>query len=244
MTDVNRSPLAVQVGNVRDPATIPARTPWGVCLHTTGRGVVTLAARKGRRPIDVALDVYRASQRKRTAGGAHYVIDHDGGIHQLAPDDRNIAHCGSGGARDLYRTPRGADPTWHKRVSLPTVKHWLARWGDRYNDPFDLFPSTSPNADYIGIEMVAVGSGFGAPAGPGLLFTAAQHVAAARLCADIARRHGFPGDWHRSSRLVGHEDVQPAVRHDKLGGWDPGVRRDRPYFDMELVLAALDLERP
>lgn len=245
MTD-NRSPLAVQVANVRDPATIPSRAPWGVCLHTTGRGVVTLAARKGRKPIDVALDVYRASQRKRVAGGAHYVIDHDGAVHQLAPDDRNIAHCGAGLlARLLYRTPAKADPKWHKRVSLPTVVRWMAQWSPLgYNDPFDLFPSKSPNTDYVGIEMIAIGAGLGGqPDGPGLLFTTAQHLAAVKLCSDIAKRHGWAPGWHRTSKLVGHEDVQPVVRHDKAGGWDPGWLRDRPYFDFDMVRGALDLER-
>lgn len=70
---------------------------------------------------------------------------------------------------------------------------------------------------------------------PGLRFTTAQHNAVAALGKDLAARHGWPADWHKTGRLVGHEDVDPLNRSDKIGGWDPGWLRSRPYFDFAYV---------
>lgn len=242
MTDINRSPLAILAPNMRDPAGAPRRTPWGFLLHTTGRNVVEQAAKLKVLPRDNAFRYYRSSQRDHW-GSAHYLIDHDGTIYQMAPDDVEIAHCGKKGARTLYRTPWRANPEWHKKVPYAAVKHWLRQWGDKYNDPFDLFPHESPNTDYVGAEMLAVAAGFGVPAFPGALHTEAQHVAATRLARDLARRHGWPGDWHRTSRLVGHEDIQPQARSTSAGCWDPGWLRDAPYFDFARVRRDLDVER-
>lgn len=229
--------LARQVPGVRDPITAKTRKPWGLLLHTTGRGVPEKAARTKRTPLSVACEIYIASQNGSNGylwGGPGYVIDHDGGIYQLAPDDVLTNHAG-GPDRAAY-----LNGSWIKRCSPATVAQWHTHWAPRYAHPYALFPSKSPNQDYVGVEMIPLGSGLGGePMAPGLLFTRAQHYAAVELGADLAERHGWPEGWARTGRLVGHEDVQPILRHDKNGGWDPGWLRARPYFDFEHVRASI-----
>jgi hypothetical protein len=85
--------------------------------------------------------------------------------------------------------------------------------------------------------MIPCGSGFGQPMRPGLLFTAAQHDGAAELVREMGARHGWPSGWQKTSRLLGHEDVDLLERMDALGGWDPGFLRAAPYFDFDYVRA-------
>lgn len=234
---VQWSGIATQVPGMLDPDTCRRREPWGLCLHTTGRGIVDKAARTGRKPLDVALDEYRRMQDGSSLGyrwgGPHYVIDHDGGIYQIAPDFAFTAHCGGPHRADYL------DGSWVGKCSDAAVHHWRAQWGARYSSPQSLFPSRSANEDYIGVEMIPCGSGFGVPRREGELFTIAQYDAAVALAKDIARRQGWPADWAHGPRLVGHEDVQLIDRHDGAGGWDPGYLRARPYFDMGAVREAL-----
>lgn len=228
------SPIAKRVEGARDPAKAVDRgSPWGVLLHTTGRGIVAQAQREKREPIDVALEVYIDSQNGANGylwGGPHYVLDHDGKCYQIAPDNALTAHAG-GGNREAYLSGY-----WTAKCSGAALSAWRAKWPG-YMHPYALFPSKSPNRDFAGIEMIPVGSGFGLPMRPGLLFTKEQHDAAALLAADIAKRAGFPDGWQRTSRFLGHEDVDILNRMDSHGGWDPGFLRAQPYFDFAYVRA-------
>jgi hypothetical protein len=233
----NRSPIAKQVTGVRDPSQGVRRTPWGMLLHTTGGGVTDLARRTGAKPIDVAIKTYIASQNGSNGyywGGPAYVIDHDGTIYQVAPDDIVMAHAG-GANRAAY-----ASGSWASTVSPDTVRQWRAKW-PAFAHPYQLFPGSSPNTDYVGVEMIPTGDGFGTPMRPGLRFTTAQHDAAVRLADDLAQRHGFPSGWKSTSRLLGHEDVDPIERQDAGGGWDPGRLRAAPYFDFDYVRSSSGL---
>jgi N-acetyl-anhydromuramyl-L-alanine amidase AmpD len=69
----------------------------------------------------------------------------------------------------------------------------------------------------------------------GLRFTKAQHDTLIDLAKEISVRHGWPAGWHRTPRLLGHEDVDILNRMDKGGGWDPGSLRSAPYFDFSYV---------
>lgn len=231
MTD-NYSPLAARVPGVRDPKLARDRgSPWGVLLHTTGRGIVAQAQKEKREPIEVALDVYIDSQNGSNGylwGGPAYVIDHDGKRYQIAPDNALTAHAG-GGNREAYLTGH-----WTAKCSGAALAAWRAKW-PTYQHPYALFPSKSPNHDYVGIEIIPVGAGFGLPMRPGLLFTKEQHESAAELAADIAKRHAFPVGWQKTSRFLGHEDVDILNRMDSHGGWDPGFLRAQPYFDFAYV---------
>jgi hypothetical protein len=230
------SPLARQVPGVRDPRLGRLRKPWGLLVHTTGGGITDLAKKKHERPIDVALRVYINSQNGSNGyfwGGPGYVLDHDGELYCMAPDDVLTAHAG-GGNRPAY-----IGGTWASLCSTAVVAAWREQW-PRHTHPYQLFPGKSPNGDYVGLEMIPIGDGFGgSPMAPGLRFTAAQHDAVVALGRDLATRHGWPEGWQHGSRLVGHEDVDPINRHDKGGGWDPGWLRERHYFDFEYVRSGL-----
>ncbi len=232
---LNLSPIALQVPGVRDPSLGRRRAPWGFLLHTTGGGITDIAKRKHEKPIDVAIQTYINSQNGSNGyfwGGPSYVIDHDGSVHQIAPDDILTAHAGSS------NRPRYFDGEWETSCSAETVARWNAAWGPRHCHPYELFPDTSPNVSYIGCEMIPIGDGFGGdPMASGLRFTKAQHEAALGLAIDVGNRHGFPDGWRSSSRLLGHEDVDPLARSDAGGGWDPGVIRINPYFDLSFVRA-------
>lgn len=248
-TDQNRSPLAVQVTNVRDPKDGWLREPWGFLLHTTGGGITDAAVydQKTRaklptrlNPLDVAIKAYVAAQNGSNGylwGGPGYVIEHDGTIHQLAPDNLNMQHAGG------QNRPRYFDGSWES-VYPVTTKRWHEVWSP-IKHPYALFPSTSPNHDYVGCEMIPCGDGFGTPMAPGLRFTQAQHDAAAALARDCAARHAWPVDWQNGPRLVGHEDVDPLNRsyhqygREPEGGWDPGFLRPNPYFDFTYVRASI-----
>lgn len=236
MTDQALSALAHQVQGVRDPHLGLHRAAWGFLLHTTGGGVTDQARREARVPLEVAIATYIASQNGSNGykwGGPGYVIDFDGAIYQLAPDDCETEHAG-GPYRQEYLS--GA---WTGHCSPETVAQWRARWPN-FKNPYALFPSHRPNVDYVGCEMIPIGDGFGgAPMRPGLRFTKAQHDAAIALGRDIGARAGWPAGWATSSRFLGHEDVDPIERSDAHGGWDPGWLRSLPYFDMDYVRAGL-----
>lgn len=230
------SPLARKVPGVRAPETARSRRVWGFLIHTTGGGVTDKAARTGKTPLQVAIETYIASQNGANGyfwGGPHYVADFDGTLHQIAPDEAFTAHAG-GPNRDKYLFG-----SWKTIVSSETVFQWQRRW-PMMKHPYSMFPSTSPNADYVGLEMIPVGDGFGGSSmAPGLRFTRAQHDAVIALGHDLAKRHQWPDGWFNGGRLVCHEDVDPIERSDAHGGWDPGVMRDKPYFDLEYVKRGL-----
>lgn len=230
------SALAKKVAGVRDPNNALLRVPWGLLLHTTGGGVTAKAKREGRSPIDVAIQVYIASQNGSNGyfwGGPTYVLDHDGSLYQIAPDEALTAHAG-GPNRLTY-----LNGSWTTKVSPTVVAQWRAKW-PAFKGPYHLFPATSPNNNYVGVEMIPIGDGFGgAPMAPGLRFTRAQHDAAAALGRDLGARWKWPAKWAQGNRLVGHEDVDPIERSDALGGWDPGWLRAKPYFDFQYVRTAI-----
>lgn len=190
------------------------------------------AKREGRKPIDVAIETYIKSQNGSNGylwGGPAYVIDHDGTIYQIAPDEAVTAHAG-GGNRGSY-----VDGSWVSKVSPATLAQWRKQW-PTMKHPYSTFPALSPNDSYVGCEMIPIGDGFGgSPMAPGLRFTKAQHNAAIALGRDLGARHGWPTGWARTSRLLGHEDVDPIERSDSGGGWDPGALRALPYFNFAFV---------
>jgi hypothetical protein len=201
------SPLAV---SKRPPKPGHRRTHpvFGVVVHTTGRGPAVTGKKRGRPPIQVALDVYYGQPED-----THYVIDHDGTIHAIVPENRVSWHAGWGGV-GRRRWASWTAPTW-----------WSSVWG-RWNarTPADLLPARAndPNQVYIGVELLGDETASG--------FTSAQYDALARLVMDVARRHGFAIPAAPSPRLLGHEDVEPIRRSDRYGGWDPGAHRTRPVF--------------
>lgn len=207
--------------------------PWGFLIHTSGRGIVERAQKQGRPAIELALEWYRDKDRS----GVHYTVGndqgYDGQLYQMLEDNIYGAHVGiSSDERTKY-----LNGTWvnHKDITATAVAQWKERW-PTYKSPQHLYPTTSPNGCYIGIEMVPLMRA----RDNGLWFTDAQHEAVQRLANDLAKRHGWPEDWVDTPRLVGHEDVDAFARWDKNGGWDPGAMRLSPRFDWDAIKAPLD----
>lgn len=218
MTDTNRCPFAVQIPDLVPDA--PRLAPvFGLCVHTSGRGVLDLAKRKGLSPIEAALAYYQSAEFS-----AHYVIDYDGTVYQLTADDRRVSHIGlTPENRLLYLSGK-----WKDRVSQVGLAAWIDRWGKTMN-PAGLYPSRYPNTDYVGAECIPK---------PDASYTRHQHESVAHLGGDLMLRHGWPSNWSSTSRLVGHEDLSPLTRWDRSGGWDPGARRPSPRWRWATVRMA------
>jgi hypothetical protein len=202
--------------------------PWGLCVHTTGRGVIKRAAERDTTPLLVALGIYSAS------AGPHYVADVRGTLYQIQPDDRLAAHVGiSASERADYLSGR-----WRTAWGLPAeaVERWERRWPG-YASPQALYPTKSPNACYVGLELLPLE--VAAVKSDGLWYTPEQHEAVALLGVDLARRHSWPRGWQNSPRLVGHEDLDAKERWDRGGGWDPGGLRARPRIDWHRIAARI-----
>jgi len=124
---------------------------------------------------------------------------------------------------------------WKVDPLLPAsvILRWHRRW--RKDSPQHLYPGSSPNEVYVGVELPPV-----VPAlEDGLWYTEAQHAAVAELAEDLRIRHNWPGFKNPSPRLVGHEDLDAYGRWDTGGGWDPGYLRPTPRFRWDMVYAHL-----
>lgn len=190
-------------------------TLFGITVHTTGRGVLDKAKKKGQTPIEWALGYY-----KRTAG-PHYCIDTDGTIYQIQPDHWMGAHVG---IAPIERKEYLSGAWTAKFKKNPAYELWKRRWPG-YESPQHLYPSPSPNADYIGVELIPLVDA---------TYTDAQYESLANLCLDRAKAHGWEDGWAATPRLVGHEDLDAYDRwHKTIGGWDPGYLRAKPKFHWE-----------
>lgn len=220
---VGESDLATaRVDRQRDVAdrTIPV---FGVAVHCTGSGIVTKALGHGADPFEYALAYYL----RPDSYFAHYLIDFDGTIAQIADEHERAPHIGlTASDRDAYLSGR-----WKNKLPRAYVSAWTARWSG-YASPSHLYPGRSANNAYVGMELLVWQDGCaGEPRTSSAKYTTAQHDAAAALAADIARRWELPAAWQDSGRLACHEDITPLTRTSNGQGWDPGVVRAAPWFD-------------
>lgn len=224
------SGLAVYSPNPEKLKVLRARIkePYGFAAHMTGSSSVEQALKEGKDPLQWHVDFYNDPD----SDSGTYIIGYDGKTVQIADEMKKCNHIGyKNGA--IYR-----DESWKKAISPWLLQRWLAAWSG-LSSPAQLFPLDEyqgPNNAYVGAEMLPIVKGTGAvPMAPGLNHTLAQHQAIVALSMDVAERWGWPAGWHRLPRLVGHEDVTPTSRSDKVGGWDPGWLRPSPRFDFGWV---------
>lgn len=209
--------------------------PFGLCVHTTGSGVPVQARERGITVMERALEIYTVGPN-----AAHYVIDHDGVLAQVVPENVIAWHAGRYSPTGIDRRPQYLSGEWEKLCSPAAVASWKARWGAKYKSPQHLYPGESANAAYVGVELVPTIRGLGTPSPTsGGVFTDAQYEMLIKFAANLAARHKWPADWAAGARLLGHEDVGLIDRHDRHGGWDPGFLKDKPVFDFPRVRAAL-----
>jgi len=216
-----QSSLAVMTQQPQDVRNRPDVKAFGVMVHTAGRGVLDKAKEWGVSPLKAAERIYT----RKGASFAHYVIGHDGTILQIADEIEMAWHSGMPNEQRVLYTS-GA---WTGKVPPTALARWKAKWAGR-KAPTDLYPTSSPNACYIGIELVPESTA---------TFTPQQYDKCGALICDIATRHGFMKTFidatFPSPRLVGHEDIEPLERWDKNGGWDPGALREVPKFDWNKI---------
>lgn len=239
--DLGWSSIAVRADeprDVRDRAVV-----WGVALHTTGSGLVSLWKKRVATGhfegnlLEFAVAWYTDPDNY----AAHYVVGHDGTAVQIANDFERMPHIGM----EPRRRAQYLSGDWLTIVPPKVAEAWCKAWPGK-RSPAHLYPSYAPNEDYVGIEMIPTTGTDAVPMYVGARFTQAQHEAAADLAWDIATRHRFPAEWWKapsSSRLVGHEDVGLLDRFDRGGGWDPGALRAgrTAHFSMSHVRGALAL---
>lgn len=236
---IYRSMHARQVGDLDIDPKRP-REPWGLCVHMTGRSIVQRARARGEDALAHAAEYYRSAEHS-----CHYLVGHDGTILQISDEDRRVPHVGiEGWQRESYLSAG-----WHAKVKPKARLRWLDHWREHFGmkSPQHIYPSTSANDDYIGVELLPALS----PSSLGLWHTSQQHEAVAALADDMRRRHRWPV-WKRyqdegeaillpQPRLLGHEDIDAFDRWDAEGGWDPGALRPRPRFSWMAV--AVELEK-
>ena len=223
---ITRSPLATLVPNPRDVAdrTEPV---FGLVVHTTGSGIVEQAIKLLAQPLEHAVAYYM----KPDSYFAHYVIGWDGHIVQIADEKERAPHVG------FAERAKYLDGSWEKALPFDLVALWQRRWPG-YKSPAHLFPGPSVNNVYVGCELLPLPKKdpvYG-------LYTLEQHQAVVMLAVDIGERWGLPDRWWRTSRLLGHEDLNPLTRSTKKppAGWDPGGLRADPWFQWSVVLGLLD----
>lgn len=207
------------VGRPQDVADRSKRIPWGVCIHTTGSGLLREAKDHGIDPLAMAVELYCGAG----ANFPHHVIDWAGTILQIADEKERARHAGiDHNERALYLSGG-----WRKKVSAVALKMWDARWPGK-KSPLNLFPSISPNEDYLGVEMIPLPM----VDKTGSLFTQDQYNSLGDLLADIERRYNIRVV---GQRLVGHEDLEPLTRWTSKGGWDPGAMTTVPVFHWDRI---------
>lgn len=211
--------MALQFTDKPTARSLPARSskPTGILLHTTGDP-----------ELDKILRFYDAPDGFQPT----YVVDYDGTLYRIAPEDRITWHAATTPAeRALYS--QGWEVwrryTWRNGVAMklpdvnPAFTSWEKRWRPGVESPLDLVPGAHPNLTTIGIE-------FRQPVQPGpAIFTDAQYAAGQQLVADVACRYGIALD---QAHVLGHQDVSPLQRYNGHGGWDPG-----DAFDCSRILA-------
>lgn len=213
--------------------------PFGVCIHSTGSGIPEKATKQNIGILDATISTYKG-MAAADGVGPHYAIVPDGTLIQFRAENEVAYHAATSLAeRNSYLSGH-----WDtdNRLAANVVSWWKLRWPN-FKSPQHLYPTKSPNFSYIGIELVPCGShmqnswtpAFGIPATPVGRYTAQQYQRLAILVTDIGKAWHFPDGWHRSNRLVGHEDVNPITRP----GWDPGAMLG--HFSWSLLLGMLDI---
>jgi N-acetyl-anhydromuramyl-L-alanine amidase AmpD len=205
-----------------------------VCVHTTGSGVY--------KPRSTPLEVVKRLYTQQQSNFAHYVLDTDGVLVQIADELVRSWHAGIEKA-DREKYTSGA---WKRGLTKTAISIWQKAWPDKKN-PLEIVPEVhDPNESYISLEMIPTKG----PVAPHKTFTDTQYDVLARWLYDLWGRYGFlqakgQNDVHywqamrSQGRLVGHEDLEPLGRWDSYGGWDPGALRVDPRFAWDYLFTRL-----
>jgi hypothetical protein len=191
--------------------------PFGLLLHTTGDGLAKKCLAEDA--VKATCETYAGMKE-----GPHYAVVPDGRLIKFRSPDTVSWHAGVS-AHDRASYLNGS---WESDGKIPSavIKWWKLRWLGK-KSPQHLYPERSPNASYVGIEMIPCGvynkntwdAVLGTPATPTGRYTAEQYMQVALLATALAKAYNWPDGWAEGPRLLGHEDVNPYTRP----GWDPGA---------------------
>lgn len=202
-----------------------------MAVHTTGSGIVSDALELGADPLAYAVEYYLNPKNYF----AHYVVGFGGEIWQISDEHERTSHIG----QDEESRLGYISGNWETTAGAHFVALWKKRW-PTYKTPAHLYPGTSPNNAYVGIEMLPLQRKVPLkPMRPGLQYTLEQHQAVAKLAFNIASRWGFPVGWERTGRFATHEDITPLERMAKKEGWDPGVNRSQPWLNWSYLIDSI-----
>lgn len=211
---------------------------FGLCVHTSGSGVVKKAKAKGISPDEIALDYYDSAKYS-----THYVAGHRG-YYQLTDVMEQVSHVGytdgvggrmSGSQRRAwYHSGKWAE-------ALPTFAKRFRKIHPSASSPSALHPSPFPSMDYAAIELIPCTMGYGDALGPGYKYSLAQHTAVALIALELAEEYGWPDDFEMGGRLSCHEELGPHARIGSYANprdgdcWDPGRYRETPWISWETI---------
>lgn len=219
------SPLVKGFRKTRATLRRRENAPKFLICHTTGSGVL-----RHPDPLEWALDYYSGPK----AYTSHYLIDWEGGLWGIVPENEVAYHAGINDAdRALYaRGPKHwakflrpvvpSRPPWPERIislekgrvefdtGFAGFDWWFERWL-HHNSPLDI--TGDPNGESIGVDLLAHKGGF----------TDKQHSALKTFVKDCQERYGL-------LPLLGHSDVHPIQRCDLHGPWDPRELLIWPVF--------------
>lgn len=213
---------------------------WGLCIHTSGSGILKRARKKGLdSPDELALDYYDSSKYS-----THFVAGHKG-LYQITGVEEQVKHIGytngvGGAMTGNQRRAWYHSGEWAEQIPIFAAR-WRAAWPGK-DSPSSLHPSHFPNTDYAAIECIPNGFGYGGVDGENSFrFSLAQHVAVALVALELAAAGNWPEGWEFTGRLASHEDLGP---HNRVGewdnpfdgdAWDPGRHRAKPWISWSCI---------
>jgi hypothetical protein len=219
------SQLAITPHDLRrgTPRVLPV---CGLVVHTTGRGPAVAAKKLGIPADERALAYYLHGR----GGFPHYLVDYDGDCFAVCDEGEIANHAGWAGIGGAKAWRGWTPPAW-----------WRDNWSSPVQtSPLDLIRrvhdgARTPNAIYLGVELLADETGFG--------FTPEQYLKLAMLWVDLCAREEALRLWlpfpTPHARLLGHEDVNPIERASGGRPWDPGAHRTPPMFSWARLQAVI-----
>lgn len=189
--------LASRRGLLKPWASYGLTGPLGICLHTTGVGVLARAEREHTTPMEAAIKVYTQIM----TASPHFVIGHDGEIVQVCSTDLVAWHAGhTARERVLYHSPKAM-----------AARPWWDRWHEVNLAPSPL-RMADPAVDHsgncsIGVELIPRHD---------KTFACAQYDALYEFIVAQKRR-----TYDTGCGLWQHSDFCPETRTNRAGvSWD------------------------
>jgi hypothetical protein len=173
-------------------------------------------------------------------GLPHVANGFDGKLVAYADESLALPHAGTSAAQRVALNTE----EWRAYVPDAFETHFKAMFPGM-KSPLELTRGASANGNTLAMEFCQLPR---RDRETGTLFTIEQYRACAAYGVEASRWAGFElpgferkpfGQRANASRLLWHGLVQPFKRTDKRGEWDPGILRDEPTFDLDLLCSEI-----